>query len=63
MDELIRFWVQMVKGQGHGMTKYGQNSLLGACEHDISDTLTRTFGANLSVLNICSGHCGLNQVQ
>ena len=26
-DELIIFWVQKVKGQGHSWTKYGQNHL------------------------------------
>ena len=33
MIELIRFWNQNVEEQGHSMTKYAKNTILGLLMH------------------------------
>jgi len=33
-DERIKFWGQVVKGQGHGMVKYAQKCTW-PCQHDV----------------------------
>jgi len=49
-DELIRFWGQKVKGQGHSQTIYGQNSTFGPlCHHRTSDgDSCKSFGCIVS---------------
>jgi len=42
-DGQNRFWVQKVKGQGCGMTKYAKNTILSVCIHNICSIRLRFF--------------------